>query len=117
MIGNIKFSDITTSKNNEAFTLTYAAPEQFDTQLDPIDEKMDVYQVCEVFYEILTGSPVFQGNVVEVYIKKLNMQITLPSSINPTLKDYDKIFLKWLSPKKEDRYSSEELISILSKKK
>jgi hypothetical protein len=42
------------------------------------------------------------------------MQITLPSSINPNLKDYDEIFLKCLSPKKEDRYSTEELISILS---
>jgi hypothetical protein len=42
------------------------------------------------------------------------MQITLPSSINPDLKDYDKIFLKCLSPKKENRYSTEELISILS---
>jgi hypothetical protein len=42
------------------------------------------------------------------------MQITLPSSINPDLKDYDEIFLKCLSPKKEDRYSTEELLSILS---
>jgi serine/threonine protein kinase len=108
-----KFSDITTSRN-EAFTFIYAAPEQLDTQLGPIDEKTDVYQVCEVFYEILTGRPVFQGDPNEVYSKKLKMQITLPSSINPTLKDYDKIFLKCLSPKKEDRYSTEELISILS---
>ncbi|MFP3234583.1 MAG: hypothetical protein RXR08_13300 [Sulfolobaceae archaeon] len=116
MIGNIKFSDITTSTNNEAFTLIYAAPEQFDTQLGPIDEKTDVYQVCEVFYEILTGRPVFQGDASEVYSKKLNMQITLPHSINPDLKDYDKIFLKCLSLKKENGYSTEELISILSNK-
>jgi len=111
--GLAKFSDITTSAN-EAFTLIYAAPEQLDTHLGPIDEKTDVYQVCEVFYEILTGRPVFQGDVIEVYSKKLNMQITLPSSINPDLKDYDEIFLKCLSPKKENRYSTEELISILS---
>ena len=111
--GIAKFSDITTSTNG-AFTLIYAAPEQLNTQLGPIDEKTDVYQVCEVFYEILTGRPVFQGDVGEVYSKKLNMQITLPSSINPDLKDYDKIFLKCLSPKKENRYSTEELISILS---
>ena len=114
--GIAKFSDITTSTNNGAFTLIYAAPEQLDTYLGPIDEKTDVYQVCEVFYEILTGRPVFQGNVSEVYSKKLNMQITLPSSINLDLKDYDEIFLKCLSPKKEDRYSTEELISILSNK-
>jgi hypothetical protein len=56
-------------------------PEQLDTQLGPIDEKTDVYQVCEVFYEILTGSPVFQGDPNEVHDKKLKMQITLPSSI------------------------------------
>ena len=111
--GIAKISDITTS-TNEPFTFIYAAPEQLDTQLGPIDEKTDVYQVCEVFYEILTGSPVFQGDPREVHDKKLNMQITLPSSINPTLKDYDEIFLKCLSPKKEDRYSTEELISILS---
>ena len=107
-----KLSDITTS-TNEAFTPIYAAPEQLEPRLGPIDEKTDVYQVCEVFYEILTGRPVFQ-DVVEVYSKKINMQFTLPSSINPTLKDYDKIFLKCLSPKKEDRYSTRELISILS---
>jgi serine/threonine protein kinase len=65
--GTAKFSDITTSTNNEAFTPMYAAPEQIDTHLCPIDEKTDVYQVCEVFYEILTGRPVFQGSVVEVY--------------------------------------------------
>jgi len=70
--GIAKFSDITTSTNNEAFTFIYAAPEQLDTQLGPIDEKTDVYQVCEVFYEILTGSPVFQGDPREVYSKKLN---------------------------------------------
>ena len=105
---------MTTSKNKEAFTFDYAAPEQLDTDLGPIDEKTDVYQVCEVFYEILTGRPVFQGDPNEVYNKKLKTQITLPSSINPTLKDYDKIFLKCLSPKKEDRYSTEELIYILS---
>jgi ankyrin repeat protein len=109
-----KISDITTSAN-EVFTFIYAAPEQLDTRLGPIDEKTDVYQVCEVFYEILTGRPVFQGDPKEVHDKKLNMQITLPSSINPNLKDYDKIFLKCLSPKKEDRYSTEELIYILSK--
>jgi len=112
--GIAKFSDMTTSKN-EALTLTYAAPEQLDTDLGPIDEKTDVYQVCEVFYEILTGRPVFQ-DVIEVHSKKLKTQITLPSSINPDLKDYDEIFLKCLSPKKEDRYSTEELISILFNK-
>jgi serine/threonine protein kinase len=111
--GIAKFSDITTSAN-EAYTPIYAAPEQLDTRLGPIDEKTDVYQVCEVFYEILTGRPVFQGSgIYEVYSKKLNMQFTLPSSINPDLKDYDEIFLKCLSPKKEDRYSTGELISIL----
>jgi cytohesin len=110
--GTAKISDITTS-TNEPFTFIYAAPEQLDPQLGPIDEKTDVYQVCEVFYEILTGRPVFQGDPKEVHDKKLNMQITLPSSINPTLKDYDKIFLKCLSPKKEDRYSTRELISVL----
>jgi serine/threonine protein kinase len=110
--GTAKFSDITTTI--EAFTLIYAAPEQLDKQLGSIHEKTDVYQVCEVFYEILTGRPVFQGDASEVYSKKLNMQITLPSSINPDLKDYDEIFLKCLSPKKENRYSTEELISILS---
>jgi serine/threonine protein kinase len=109
--GIAKFSDITTT--NGAFTPIYAAPEQLGTRLGPIDEKTDVYQVCEVFYEILTGRPVFQGDVSEVYSKKLNKQFTLPSSINPDLKDYDEIFLKCLSPKKEDRYSTEELISIL----
>jgi serine/threonine protein kinase len=60
-----KFSDITTSTNG-AFTLIYAAPEQLDTQLGPIDEKTDVYQVCEVFYEILTavghGTPTARGS-------------------------------------------------------
>ena len=107
--GIAKISDITTT--NEAYTPIYAAPEQLDTRLGPIDEKTDVYQVCEVFYEILTGRPVFQGD--GVYNKKINKQITLPSSINPDLKDYDEIFLKCLSPKKEDRYSTGELISIL----
>jgi serine/threonine protein kinase len=68
--GIAKFSDITTSKN-ETFTLIYAAPEQLDTRLGSIDEKTDVYQVCEVFYEILTGRPVFQGDASEVYNKKL----------------------------------------------
>jgi ankyrin repeat protein/serine/threonine protein kinase len=111
--GLAKFSGITTSTNG-AFTLIYAAPEQLDSQIGPIDEETDVYQVCEVFYEILTGRPVFQGDVVEVHDKKLKMQITLPSNINPDLKDYDEIFLKCLSPKKEDRYTTEELISILS---
>jgi len=38
--GIAKISDMSTSRN-EALTLTYAAPEQLDTDLGPIDEKTE----------------------------------------------------------------------------
>lgn len=51
--GIAKFSDIPTSTNNEAFTLIYAAPEQLDTELGPIDEKRMYIKYVKYFMRFL----------------------------------------------------------------
>ena len=51
---------------------------------------------------------------VKYIVKNLICKSLYRLALIQTYKDYDEIFLKCLSPKKENRYSTEELISILS---
>lgn len=70
-----------------------------------------------MYYEILTGRPVFDGTLADITLKKLNGEFLLPSQIDPSLKEFDEIFKKCLSPNKDERYSLDELLQALSKDK
>ncbi|ARM74616.1 serine/threonine-protein kinase [Acidianus manzaensis] len=109
--GIAKIAERTTS-TNLSMTLQYASPEELSGL--PVDERSDVYQVCEVFYEILTGVPAFSGDLISITGKKMSENFVLPSVFDSSLSNFDTLFKKCFSPKKEDRYSDDELIKILS---
>ncbi|BCS92331.1 MAG: beta-barrel assembly-enhancing protease [Metallosphaera javensis (ex Sakai et al. 2022)] len=117
--GRAKVSDWGTAKIGnrstvrDAFmTVQYASPEQLGNR--PTDERSDVYQVCEVYYEMLTGVPAFKGELPEIIARKTTGDFPPPSSLDPSLADLDPLFRRCLSPRKEERPSDEELIAALS---
>ena len=82
-------------------TPTYAAPEQFDGVME---EATDVYQLCEVLYEVLTGTPPFPN--VESKFKGV---LRLPSVVDPALKVVDSLMVRCLSVDPRVRLSLGEL--------
>ncbi|BCS92346.1 tetratricopeptide repeat protein [Metallosphaera javensis (ex Sakai et al. 2022)] len=115
--GIARIMDKSTTSRDLSVTLLYASPEQLSRLMGDVsvtvDEKSDIYQVCEVFYEILTGRPPFEGDLSEVAMKKRTGDFPLPSSLDPSLGEFDPLFRKCLSPRKEERYTDDELLKIL----
>ncbi|BCS92349.1 serine/threonine-protein kinase [Metallosphaera javensis (ex Sakai et al. 2022)] len=109
--GIAKFAEKTTTAN-VYMTLQYASPEQLSG--GTVDEKSDIYQVCEVFYEILVGISAFSGDLMTVTGKKLSENFVPPSALNSSLREFDPVFKRCFSPRKEERYSEDELIKVLS---
>jgi len=91
----------------------YETPEYF--KKDKIDEKSDIYQFCEVYYEILTGRPAFSGTINEITSKKLNEDFVLPSKIDNNLKELDEFFRACFSVDKNKRYNEDDIEKILNK--
>jgi hypothetical protein len=99
-------------------TPSYAAPEQISREFGKADERTDIYQLGNVFYELLTGRLPFQGEISEIYSSILKTQPQHPFEINSNAKPVDKIIMKCLNKDKNERYSSMgELIKELEKYK
>lgn len=97
-------------------TPSYAAPEQISIEFGKADERTDIYQLGNVFYEMVTGQLPFEGEISQIYHSILKNQPTIPSRINEKAINVDKIIMKCLNKDKNDRYSSmAELISDLEK--
>jgi len=99
-------------------TPSYAAPEQISREFGKADERTDIYQLGNVFYELLTGRLPFQGEISEIYSSILKTQPKHPFEINSNAKPVDEIIMKCLNKDKNERYSSMgELIKELEKYK
>ncbi|HTY14687.1 MAG TPA: protein kinase [Methanoregulaceae archaeon] len=99
------------------FSLAYASPEQVSPgRFGETDERTDIYQLGVVFYELVTGKPLFPGdNLPEVSNAVLSQAPLPPSQINPRLKDLEPIILKCLEKEQKDRYQTvHELIDALT---
>jgi outer membrane protein assembly factor BamB len=90
----------------EGFSPRYAAPEQFDDELGPVDEITDIYQLGAVFYELFTGRPPFQGEPTHVMRAVLNDTPTPPSDLADVPPAIDEILLTALAKERRDRYES-----------
>ena len=90
----------------------YAAPEQVSRSFGEVDWRTDIYQLGAVLYEMLTGRPPFPeedparliGLIVEGAVEP-------PSSVNPRVPEgVEKVVLKAMARRKEDRYHSVDLM-------
>ncbi|MGZ7095070.1 MAG: DUF4350 domain-containing protein [Methanobacterium sp.] len=111
--GVYKISDWGLSKlmMDESVTLSgatpsYCAPEQISVEYGRADERTDIYQLGNIFYELITGRMPFEGNISQLYSSILTNKPVNPSKINSNAKPVDEIIMKCLSKNKEDRYSS-----------
>ncbi|KAF5079751.1 DUF4350 domain-containing protein [Methanobacterium aggregans] len=121
--GVYKISDwgLSKLKLDESVTMSgatpqYAAPEQISIEFGKADERTDIYQLGNVFYELLTGRLPFEGEISQIYNSILQTEPTLPSKINSNAEPVESIVMKCLSKRKDERYSSmTELLKELRK--
>lgn len=121
--GVYKISDwgLSKLKIDESVTLSgatpsYAAPEQISQEFGKADERTDIYQLGNVFYELLTGRLPFEGDISQIYSSILTTQPIQPAEINSNSQPVNDIIMKCLNKNKNSRYSSMgELIKELEK--
>lgn len=95
-------------------TRTYIAPETILRKAPT--QQTDIYSLGVTFFEILTGAPPFAGDTPNALLQKhLGEVATAPSFINNNVsKELDRIILKMLDKKPENRFQSmQELESAL----
>jgi len=83
----------------------YMSPEQVRGKT--IDRRSDVFAIGIIFYELVTGTRLFQGETDFSTLEKIrNVEIELPTKRNPKIpKELEKIVMKALTSKREQRYS------------
>jgi tRNA A-37 threonylcarbamoyl transferase component Bud32 len=94
-------------------TPLYMSPEQARGD-DDLDQRIDVYAVGVIMYELATGRVPFIGtNYLSVISQVLNDEPRPPRALRPELsEEFEAIVLKALAKSKHDRYqSAEELLS------
>lgn len=80
------------------------------------DRSSDVYSLGAVIYELLSGKPVFDGNVLEIAYGHLTQAPSIPSSVAPrgwVTPDIDEVVLRMLSKVPSERGSVKDLVAIL----
>ena len=82
----------------------YMSPEQVRGKT--IDRRSDIFAIGIIFYELLTGTRLFQGETDFSTLEKIrNVNIELPTKRNPNIPpDLEKIVMKALASKREQRY-------------
>ncbi len=92
-------------------TLHYMAPEQ---GLEGVcDARSDVYSLGIVFYEMLTGGPPFDAETpLAILMKHVNDPLPLPRQSDPSiLEPLERVVLKALAKRPDDRYQSAEAMA------
>jgi serine/threonine protein kinase len=86
-------------------TPQYMAPEQWKGGV--VDHRCDLHAAGAVLYELLAGSPPFQGTTAEIMYKICNEPPKPLSAADPTIpKEFDEIVAKALEKEPADRYAS-----------
>jgi outer membrane protein assembly factor BamB len=90
----------------DAYSIEYAAPEHFDSDLGSTDKYSDIYQLGALVYAMLTGRPPHTGSQAEVMYDVVHgEEPTPPTELRADLPDaVDKVVLTALSREKSDRY-------------
>lgn len=84
----------------------YMSPEQ--VAAGPIDHRSDIFAVGALFWELLTARRLFHGETDYATLEKVrHARVMPPSKKNPNIpEEIDRIVLKALARKPEDRYQS-----------
>ncbi|MGM0595621.1 MAG: protein kinase domain-containing protein [Myxococcota bacterium] len=100
-----------TEKTRQGSTLgtpAYMPPEQALGKIDEIDQRSDIYSLGAVLYQILTGTPPFQGKMVQtVLMNVVEKDPVSPTEIHQEIPtELEAIALKSLQKKPDNRYQS-----------
>ena len=68
-------------------TPSYAAPEQISQEFGKADERTDIYQLGNVFYELLTGRLPFEGDISQIYSSILTTKPPSPADLARSRRD------------------------------
>ncbi|CAK73751.1 unnamed protein product (macronuclear) [Paramecium tetraurelia] len=121
--GTIKQIDVL--KTQKVGTAYYLAPEQVNGQDTLYSQTVDVWAFGALIYELLTGQPLFNGNLLfklgrneqEVYIKiKNSIQASIDQKINNCLqieRKYKTLLLNMLQIDIRKRYNINQVVSDL----
>ena len=90
-------------------TPMYASPEQVLGV--PVDSRSDLFSLGSVLYESIAGQPPFTGpSPVDICANVIREDPRPPSTLNPSVSaELDRVVLKSLAKKPDDRYQSAEL--------
>src|SRR5438552_10119239 len=121
----VKIVDFGLARSRETVTLTqsnvfmgtayYISPEQAESGRSA-DTRSDLYSVATVLFEMLTGSPPFEGETaVDIVIKHMNEKVPSVCRIRPELPmDVDIFMQKAMAKSPADRYQTpQEFIAAL----
>lgn len=99
-----------TSASSDGFTVTYAAPEQFNPDTyGRTDARTDIYQLGALTYELIAGEPPFTGPNHKIMHGVLNEQPDPVSGHNPEVPaELDDVIGRALKKQKDDRYETAE---------
>ncbi|HZG53070.1 MAG TPA: tetratricopeptide repeat protein, partial [Pyrinomonadaceae bacterium] len=91
-------------------TPLYLSPEQ--AKAAPVDGRSDIFSLGALLYESITGRPAFAGaTVVEIAAQVLHVMPPPPSQFNRLVPaELDRITLKALAKRPEDRYQTAEAL-------
>jgi serine/threonine-protein kinase len=93
----------------------YMCPEQAKSY-DKLDARSDIYSVGTVAYHLVTGIPPFAGDSAwEIIVAHSRDPVEPPSKVRDVPADLERIIMKCLEKKPEDRYqSAQELADALA---
>ena len=123
--GVVKIVDFGLARSRETVTLTqsnvfmgtayYISPEQAESGRSA-DTRSDLYSVATVLFEMLTGSPPFEGETaVDIVIKHMNEKVPSICRIRPDLPmEMDTFMQKAMAKSPADRFATpQEFIAAL----
>ncbi len=89
-------------------TPLYLSPEQ--AMSEPVDARSDIFALGALLYECITGQPAFMGHgVIEIGARIIRDSPPPPSNLNHRVPaELDRVTMKALHKKPEDRYQSAE---------